>query len=126
MKPSAYGTPMGRESKGGFAGSHNGSSVHRETRPTDEADFELRVLSRIQIVIEMPHKTRCEAPNIAAYVTRSTKGGVGIEWCEFSPGMVGELLAGLAARPYVRLRKPENAPTVAIARLSMPLLKHGT
>lgn len=91
-----------------------------------KADFELRVLSRIQIVIEMPHKTRCEAPNIAAYVTRSTKGGVGIEWCEFSPGMVGELLAGLAARPYVRLRKPENAPTVAIARLSMPLLKHGT
>jgi hypothetical protein len=51
---------------------------------------------------------------------------IGIEWCEFAPPVVGEFLATLAARPYMRLRKPEPAVAVAIARLSAPLLKHGT
>jgi hypothetical protein len=91
-----------------------------------KADFDLRPLSRVQIVIEIPHKTRSEAPSIAAYVTRCIKGSIGIEWCEFAPPVVGELLATLAARPHTRLRRPEPAVAVAIARLSAPLLKHGT
>ncbi len=91
-----------------------------------KTDYDLRPLSRIQIVIEMPHMSRCEAPSVAAYVTRNTKAGIGIEWCEFSPGVVSELLATLSIRPYVRLRKPESAAAIVLARLSMPLLKHGT
>jgi hypothetical protein len=91
-----------------------------------KADYDLRVLSRIQVVIEMPHRTRSEAPSVAAYVTRSTKAGIGIEWCEFSPVVVSELLASLASRRHVRLRRPETISTIAVARLSMPLLKHGT
>ncbi len=91
-----------------------------------KADFDLRPLSRIQVVIELPHKTRCEAPSIAAYVARSTKEGIGIEWCEFAPAVISEMLATLAARPYMRLRRPEPPAAIAMSRLSAPLLKHGT
>ena len=90
-----------------------------------EADFDLRPLSRIQVVIEMPHKTRCEAPSIAAYVTRSTKTGIGIEWCEFAPPVISELLATVSARPYMRLHRLDSSgAAIAVARLSAPLLKH--
>jgi hypothetical protein len=91
-----------------------------------KADFDLRPLSRIQVLIELPHRFRCEAPTIAAYVTRSTKDGVGVEWCEFAPTPVSEVLQSLSARRYARIRKPESPAAIAITRLSAPLLKHGT
>lgn len=91
-----------------------------------KVDFDLRLLSRIQVVIEVPHKMRNEAPSIGAYVTRSGKTSIGIEWCEFSPPAISELLQALAMRPYIRLRKPEPAAAIAIGRLSTPLLKHGS
>lgn len=90
-----------------------------------KADFDLRPLSRIQVVIELPHRTRCEAPSISAYVTRNSRDSIGIEWCEFAPPVVGELLQTFAARRYIRLRKPESSASIAITRLSGPLLKHG-
>jgi hypothetical protein len=90
------------------------------------ADFDLRLLSRVQVVIELPQKTRCGAPSIAAYVARSNKGSIGIEWCDFAPAVVTEMLATLAARPYMRLRRPEPSAAIAMARLSAPLLKHGS
>ena len=88
-----------------------------------KVDFDLRPLSRIQLFIELPHKTRYEASGIAAYVTRADKTCVGIEWCEFSPPLISEILATLSTRPYIRMRKPDLPPAV-IARLSEPLLKH--
>ena len=91
-----------------------------------KADFELRLLTRIQVAIEMPHVTRSEAPSVLAYVTRSGKGTFGVEWCEFAPPAVGELLAELSIRRYVRLRKPETTAAISLSRLSAPLLKHGT
>ena len=92
------------------------------------ASHELRPLQQIQLAIETPHTTRCEAPTLAAYVTRSDKSGVGLEWCEFSPPVISELLANLASRRYIRLRKPYNISpnAIAISRLSPPLLRHGT
>jgi hypothetical protein len=90
------------------------------------ADFDLRLLSRIQVTIDVPHKMRNEAPSIAAYVTRCGKHSIGIEWCEFSPRIVSDMLATLATRPYIRIRKPEPPVAVAISRLSAPLLKHGS
>jgi len=90
------------------------------------ADFDLRLLSRIQVVIDLPHRARSEAPSIDAYVTRSSKTSFGIEWCEFSPPVISEMLANLATRPYIRMRKPEPAAAIALARLSPPLLRHGT
>ena len=91
-----------------------------------KTDFDLRVLSRIQVAIELPHRSKHEAPTVAAYVTRKFKDGIGIEWCEFAPQVISRLLQTFAARPYIRFRKPEPSATVAISRLSAPLLKHGS
>ena len=90
------------------------------------ADFDLRPLARIQIVIELPQRLRCEAPAIPAYVTRTSKDSIGIEWCQFAPRTISELLQYFSARRHIRLRKPEATPAIAISRLSTPLLKHGT
>ena len=90
-----------------------------------KTEADMRVLSRIALVIEIPHTMRSEAPTVAAYVTRSNKGTFGVEWCEFAPPVISDLLATLSARPDVRLRKPETAAAIAISRLSAPLLQHG-
>jgi len=42
-----------------------------------KADFDLRPLSRIEVVIELPHRARSEAPIVAAYVTRNSKEASG-------------------------------------------------
>ena len=91
-----------------------------------KADFDLRVLSRIKVAIELPHRSKHEAPTVGAYVARRLKDNIGIEWCEFAPPAVSRLLQTVAARPHTRLRKPEPAATVAVSRLSAPLLKHGS
>jgi hypothetical protein len=90
------------------------------------ADFDLRPLSRIRVFIEMPRMRRFGAPGIAAYVTRVGKTSIGIEWCEFAPRVVSEILAVVATRPYIRMHKPEPALGTAITRICAPLLKHGT
>jgi hypothetical protein len=91
-----------------------------------KSDFDLRPLARIQVAIELPQRSKHAAPTIAAYVARKFKDGFGIEWCEFAPPAVSQLLQSFATRPYIRLRKPEPSAAVAISRLSAPLLKHGT
>ncbi len=90
-----------------------------------KAEFQLRLLSRIQVAIELPHCSRHDAPIIAACVARKGKDGVGIEWCEFAPPDISRLLQSFTARRYLRVRKPEPFGAVAISRLSQPLLKHG-
>jgi hypothetical protein len=91
-----------------------------------KVDYELRLLSRIQVTIEMPQRSKHEAPVLAAYVARKYKDGIGVEWCEFAPAPIPQLLYSFSARPHIRLRKPEPASAVAISRLSTPLLKHGS
>ena len=89
-----------------------------------KTDFDVRVLAKIQVAIELPHRWRHEAPSVPAYVTRKFRDGIGIEWCQFAPPAISELLQSVAARPYIRYRKPEQP--AAISRLSAPLLKHGS
>ncbi len=91
-----------------------------------KADFDLRRLSRIQLVVDMVQRARCDAPSIAAYVTRVSKDSTGIEWCEFAPPAITELLQSFASRRYIRARKPEPGAAIAISRLSAPLLKHSS
>ncbi len=90
------------------------------------AEIPLRRLAKIEVALEMPHRARSEATRIAAYVTRTSKESVGIEWCEFAPRAITQLLQSLARRPNVRLHKPEPHRAHVINRLSEPLLKHGT
>jgi len=59
-----------------------------------EAKIEARVLSRIQIAIVLPLWPGHTSPFIEAYVARKYENGFGIEWCEFAPRTVSELLRG--------------------------------
>ena len=87
------------------------------------ADFEVRLLSRILVAIELPHRPKRDAPMIAAVVARKFKNGIGIEWCEFKPPAINRLLESSTARRY---RRQRDARTLgANLRLSPPLLKHG-
>jgi hypothetical protein len=63
---------------------------------------DLRLLSRVQIAIPLPltHPT----PMIAAYVVRRGNDGVGVEWCEYGPKPVLELLRYAAAHRHHRHR----------------------
>jgi len=86
-------------------------------------DVELRLLSRIQIMLDLP-LLKCEALPIPAYIARKCKDGFGLEWCEFSPQAASELLQSLSARRHSHLRKPDVPAAIAVTRLSAPLLKH--
>ena len=91
-----------------------------------KADFEARILSRIQIAIDLPLWPKHESPVVEAYVTRRYKHEYGIEWCQFAPRAVSELLRALVTRPHVHLRRRAISASLTISRLSTPLLKHGT
>ncbi|MGB6354620.1 MAG: PilZ domain-containing protein [Steroidobacteraceae bacterium] len=89
-----------------------------------EVDFEARVLTRIQIAIVLPLWPKHHSPFIEAYVARKYKREFGIEWCEFAPAAVGELLRAIVSRPYSHLRRHAASASTNMARLSPPLLKH--
>src|SRR5580693_1646876 len=59
-----------------------------------EADLDARVLSRVQVILLLPSYPRHEAPTVEAYVARVHRRGIGVEWCEFAPRAVRELLRG--------------------------------
>ena len=87
------------------------------------ADFDLRVLSRIQVVIELPLLFKHATPIIAAYVTRKFRDGIGVEWCEFAPQAVIQLIR--SSSPSLGHARRAGAPAApAPARASASL--HGT
>jgi len=56
-----------------------------------EADHELRLHALIEVSIKLP-RTEHNPVMIMARVTRKIKDAVGIEWCEFAPSAVKDLL----------------------------------
>jgi hypothetical protein len=90
-----------------------------------KAEFEARVLSRIQVAIDSPLWPKHESPIVEAYVARRYKQEFGIEWCEFAPRAVSELLRAIVTRPHAHLRRGGGSTSLTISRLSGPLLKHG-
>jgi hypothetical protein len=56
-----------------------------------KADVELGLHALIQVSINMPLPSQRSAA-ITAYISRKTKEGVGVEWCEFAPSVVKDLL----------------------------------
>ena len=56
-----------------------------------EADHELRLHAYIEISIKLPETGR-NVMRVMARVTRKLKDGVGVEWCEFAPSTVKDLL----------------------------------
>jgi hypothetical protein len=90
-----------------------------------KAEFEARLLSRIQVAIDLPLWPKHESPIVEAYVARRYKHEFGIEWCEFAPRAVSELLHAVVTRPHTHLRRHAGSAALTISRLSAPLLKHG-
>jgi hypothetical protein len=90
-----------------------------------KAEFEARVLSRIQVAIDSPLWPKHDSPIVEAYVARRYKHEFGIEWCEFAPRAISELLRAVVNRPHAHLRRRAGSASLTISRLSAPLLKHG-
>jgi hypothetical protein len=63
-----------------------------------EADRELRLHAYIELSIEFPEAGR-SAVRVMARVTRKFNDTVGVEWCEFAPTAVKDLLRS----PSIRL-----------------------
>jgi hypothetical protein len=56
-----------------------------------KADVSPRLHSLIEVSITMPSSSQ-RAETVTAYVSRKVNAGVGIEWCEFAPSVVKDLL----------------------------------
>jgi hypothetical protein len=63
-----------------------------------EADHELRLHAHVEVNIKLP-ETRHNAIRIMARVTRPLDGAAGVEWREFAPDAVRDLLRS----PSIRL-----------------------
>jgi hypothetical protein len=56
-----------------------------------KADVDLGIHTLIQVNIE-PSSASQRAAAITAYVSRKDEEGIGVEWCEFAPSIVKDLL----------------------------------
>jgi hypothetical protein len=56
-----------------------------------KANVDLGLHALVQVSINVPSQSQ-RAAAISAYVSRKTKEGVGVEWCEFAPSVVKDLL----------------------------------
>ena len=56
-----------------------------------KADVDLGLHALVHVSINMPSPTH-RAAAITAYVSRRAKEGIGVEWCEFAPSIVKDLL----------------------------------
>jgi hypothetical protein len=61
-----------------------------------KADVDLRLHALIKVSIQMPSQ---RSAAITAYVSRKAKEGVGVEWCEFAPSIVKDLLRSPSIPP---------------------------
>jgi PilZ domain len=61
------------------------------------SDCDLRIHTLIEVRIELPPPSPC-AVVVKAHVSRKLKEGVGIEWCEFAPNIVKDLLRSPSVR----------------------------
>jgi hypothetical protein len=80
-------------------------------------NMDLRELRRLQIALVLPHRFSQATALISAYVARRHRDGIGVEWCDFAPEAVVQLLRSPPAKS--RNRTPYLAP-------HDPALMHGT
>jgi len=62
-----------------------------------KADCDLRLNTLIEVRIELPPPSH-RAAVLKAHVSRKLKEDVGIEWCEFAPNIVKDLLRSTSVR----------------------------
>jgi PilZ domain len=87
-----------------------------------EVDMDLRPGARVEVLVVLPYRSKHEAPAVYGYVTRKYRDGFGIEWCEFAPTAVAELLRIAVRHPYTA---PQHTGIPMIRpRTAGSLLKH--
>jgi len=89
-----------------------------------ELTVELRRLSRVQLAWISSHQYAPATPVISAYVVRTYPGGVGLEWCEFAPRAVVELLRA-AAPPRSGRGLPVPVEVSPALRAKAASFRHG-
>jgi PilZ domain len=62
-----------------------------------EADIDLRIHSLIEISVKLPRSPH-RGVVIEAHVTRKQDGDVGVEFCEFAPKAIKDLMRSLSIR----------------------------
>jgi hypothetical protein len=62
---------------------------------TSDCDLRLHTLIEVRIELEPPSPRVCV---VKAHVSRKLKEGVGIEWCDFAPTIVKDLLRSPSVR----------------------------
>ena len=90
-----------------------------------EADHAWKPLARIEVLLDLPFRARCDAPCLPAYVTRSGKDDIGIEWCEYAPPIVCELLRKATERRFSPLRRLTTPGSIVATIGAEPLRKPG-
>jgi len=86
-------------------------------------DLQLRRGARVAVTVVLPSRAKYQAPALHAFVTRKGRDEFGIEWCEFAPTAVRELLHTAVQHPYAALRR--HALTALLRpRSAGSLLKH--
>lgn len=55
-------------------------------------NLQLRPLSKIRVVLERPVLIGDHPEIVEAYVARQSQDGIGLEWCEYAPPAVVQLL----------------------------------
>jgi len=73
-----------------------------------------------------PRHAQTDAVTIAAYVARKTDDGLGIEWCEFAPAAVVELVKRATQAQLPLSLRGVEPPTAARAAVGGELRKHGS
>jgi hypothetical protein len=89
-------------------------------------DCDVQLFSLIHVDFDPDVSTKEPWPTIAAYVTRLTDQGVGIEWCEFAPPLVAVLLQTEALLQTEMMtsdgfgeRRPEASPETTCDTLAV-------
>jgi hypothetical protein len=71
------------------------------------SDFELPVCAQLDVAFGSTQASEQWSVPIPAYVVRTFRTDIGIEWCDFSPAQVRELLLAAVQRaPSSRCRAP--------------------
>jgi hypothetical protein len=71
----------------------------------------LHLRSRIQLLLEWPLRPKHPILPITAYVARKSSAGVGLEWCDYAPYAVMQLLRDLSA-----ISRADRAEELPLAR----------
>jgi hypothetical protein len=83
---------------------------------------DLQLFSLIHVVLH-PHQGSNDEDAVAAYVTRACDGGIGVEWCEFAPPAVADLLQAAAAS-FRAFAEPQMDSVSAEMPSAAPLLEY--